>query len=321
MNRLEEILKYEMDDMQAAAFKMSLMWEKLCPEQFPDADCSRLRKKGDPRKSNLFRYCYKLVRETNGLIDPADYKLYILSQLHILKINKGRVDPNCLCGDKAWRRWQLWKSHYDKKNNAYHATQAAEDTPNFRRIKTALKDTKKYLDSKGVNTLEAVTEKLKDRSLIRWVTNAKINPIWAVLSPELKEALGDKNLSDVFKFDFSVYKSSITPEIEVFYKQLFHQDGTTVVNFRKEKCDVKICRKPDNSIPDPPELGCFGNPYSEKKYGRERCIALFEEYFLKRVEEDKAFREAVLSLKGKRLGCFCKPLACHGDVIKQWLDQ
>jgi hypothetical protein len=102
---------------------------------------------------------------------------------------------------------------------------------------------------------------------------------------------------------------------------------TTIVNLRKEKCDVKITRKPDNYIPDPPAFGCFGNPFSVKKYGREKCIEMYRSYFLKRIEEDMAFREAVLTLKGKKLGCFCKKSgpngedqACHGDVIKEWLD-
>jgi hypothetical protein len=100
---------------------------------------------------------------------------------------------------------------------------------------------------------------------------------------------------------------------------------TTVVNFKLEKCDVKITRTPKNEIPDPPQFGCFGNPYPVKIHGREKCIELYEEYFLKRIENDAAFREAVLNLKGKKLGCFCKqPLeevACHGDVIKKWLDK
>ena len=95
---------------------------------------------------------------------------------------------------------------------------------------------------------------------------------------------------------------------------------TVVVNFRKEPCDVKICRKPDNSIPDPPEFGCFGNPFHLKDHGREECIRLYREYFHKRIKEDEAFREAIMSLKGKKLGCFCAPLPCHGDVIKEWLD-
>ncbi len=96
---------------------------------------------------------------------------------------------------------------------------------------------------------------------------------------------------------------------------------TTIVNFRNEKCDVKITRKPDNSIPDPPAFGCFGNPFPVKIYGRSACIEMYRVYFDKRIREDKAFRAAVLELKDKKLGCFCKPQACHGDVIKEWLDQ
>ena len=100
--------------------------------------------------------------------------------------------------------------------------------------------------------------------------------------------------------------------------------NTTVVNLRLEKCDVKITRTPKNESPDPPKFGCFGNPFPVQKYGREKCLDLFREYFLKRIEEDILFREAVLTLKGKKLGCFCKQpdkeVACHGDIIKEWLD-
>jgi len=96
---------------------------------------------------------------------------------------------------------------------------------------------------------------------------------------------------------------------------------TTVVNLTTEKCDVKITRTPKNEIPDPPKFGCFGNPFPLKTYGRKECLALYRAYFYKRIEEDSAFREAVLALKGKRLGCFCKPLDCHGDIIKEWLDK
>jgi hypothetical protein len=95
----------------------------------------------------------------------------------------------------------------------------------------------------------------------------------------------------------------------------------TIVNFRNEKCDVKITRKPDNSIPAPPAFGCFGNPFPVKMYGRAECIEMYRVYFEKRIKEEPAFREAVLALKGKRLGCFCDPLPCHGHVIKEWLDQ
>jgi len=84
---------------------------------------------------------------------------------------------------------------------------------------------------------------------------------------------------------------------------------TKVVNKYREAYDVYIGR---------PSI--FGNPFSVKEYGRESCIEKYREYFYKRIKEDVKFKEEVLKLKDKVLGCFCKPLACHGDVIKEYLD-
>lgn len=105
-------------------------------------------------------------------------------------------------------------------------------------------------------------------------------------------------------------------------------DKTTVVNLRLEKCDVKICRGKDGKIPQPPEYGCFGNPYFLKNKDddleRAEVIEKYRLYFEKRIQEP-AFREAILSLKGKKLGCFCKQpdkeVACHGDIIAEWLER
>jgi hypothetical protein len=84
----------------------------------------------------------------------------------------------------------------------------------------------------------------------------------------------------------------------------------SVVNIKKETYDVYIGR---------PSI--FGNPYTLDKFGRTTCIELYKQYFLARVEVDPNFRKAVLDLRGKRLGCYCKPLACHGDIIEAWLEE
>ena len=64
----------------------------------------------------------------------------------------------------------------------------------------------------------------------------------------------------------------------------------------------------------------FGNPYTVEAHGRDLCIELFAQYFSARLESDPEFKERVLALRGKTLGCFCKPLACHGDIIAEYLD-
>jgi hypothetical protein len=43
-------------------------------------------------------------------------------------------------------------------------------------------------------------------------------------------------------------------------------------------------------------------------------------YFKSRLRTDAVFRNRILVLKGKTLGCFCKPNPCHGDVIAEYLD-
>ena len=85
---------------------------------------------------------------------------------------------------------------------------------------------------------------------------------------------------------------------------------TRVVNIRREPCDIFIGRPSD-----------FGNPYKIGEWGKDReaVVALYRAYFYEKLKFDY-FREAVEKLRGKKLGCFCKPLACHGDVIVEYLE-
>lgn len=69
------------------------------------------------------------------------------------------------------------------------------------------------------------------------------------------------------------------------------------------------------------EDGYFGNPYLIGQDGsREAVISLYTEWFIEKIEVDPIFRERILGLWDKTLMCFCKPLACHGDIIAAYLD-
>jgi hypothetical protein len=65
----------------------------------------------------------------------------------------------------------------------------------------------------------------------------------------------------------------------------------------------------------------YGNPYIIGKDGtREEVIKKYSDYFYKKLRNDW-FRNKVLSLKNKSLGCWCKPLKCHGDVIVEYVNK
>jgi hypothetical protein len=61
----------------------------------------------------------------------------------------------------------------------------------------------------------------------------------------------------------------------------------------------------------------WANPFRIGRDGdREEVLARYREYVLLAPE----LRAALPELRGKVLGCWCKPLACHGDVLADLAD-
>lgn len=65
----------------------------------------------------------------------------------------------------------------------------------------------------------------------------------------------------------------------------------------------------------------WGNPYSMYEAGddRDEVIRKFK-YDFDFDKFPKKKKSEVFKLAGKTLGCFCKPQACHGDVIANYLN-
>lgn len=94
---------------------------------------------------------------------------------------------------------------------------------------------------------------------------------------------------------------------------------TRVVNIKKET-EFKNLK----STPSYEYIGrgsYWGNPYSMYDEGesREEVIRKYEYDFQYDKFPNKK-KSDVLKLAGKRLGCFCKPQACHGDVLANYLN-
>lgn len=94
------------------------------------------------------------------------------------------------------------------------------------------------------------------------------------------------------------------------------------MNLREEPYDVYIGRSgKDGTFGNPirPGRRCFQCDEVHDKPGD--TLLCFEAYFRERLENDHEFAERVESLRGKALGCFCKPRPCHGDVIVSYLEK
>ena len=87
--------------------------------------------------------------------------------------------------------------------------------------------------------------------------------------------------------------------------------NTTVVNMRTSQYDARIDR-----------ATAWGNPFHIGRDGDRRTVVA--KY--RRMVEEKSTAQSlwihrnIESLRGKRLGCWCAPLECHGNVLIELLD-
>jgi hypothetical protein len=84
---------------------------------------------------------------------------------------------------------------------------------------------------------------------------------------------------------------------------------TLVVNYHYDEYDVLITR----GTP-------FGNqnPITFKRTRKEALDLHFLD-MCRRLLADPGFHDAIMALEGKRLGCVCRPMDCHGDFYVRYI--
>ncbi len=149
-----------------------------------------------------------------------------------------------------------------------------------------------YFKNLGFSTREErVPSRMAAKSLVNSCTHVVV--FW-----------GGNDLTDIIYFSRLLQKHTRIIPLKI----------TTVRNKKKdEEFDVYIGRGTR-----------WGNPF-EIGHGpsgdsREEVIKKYRQYFDEEVITDPERRSALLSLRGYRLGCFCAPLPCHGDVIAAYLN-
>ena len=81
---------------------------------------------------------------------------------------------------------------------------------------------------------------------------------------------------------------------------------TRIVHCKKEPYDIYIGRPSK-----------WGNPFQIGTDGtREEVIEKFRNWILSQSNLVKDLHE----IKGKTLGCWCKPKSCHGDVLVELIE-
>lgn len=89
---------------------------------------------------------------------------------------------------------------------------------------------------------------------------------------------------------------------------------TRVVHVSRSLYDVYIGRGPDLKTG---VVGKWGNPFVVGRDGnRMECLRKHREWIVQQPELMASLHE----LRGKILGCWCAPLACHGHTLAELAD-
>jgi hypothetical protein len=96
----------------------------------------------------------------------------------------------------------------------------------------------------------------------------------------------------------------------------------SVVHCKREAYDVYIGRGRD---PRSGEPGEWGNPFSHRPSrvagivvvgSVEEAIARYRHYLWEEISSGRLPLARLAALHGKRLGCWCAPRGCHGEVLE-----
>ncbi|WP_322092839.1 DUF4326 domain-containing protein [Paraburkholderia bannensis] len=152
---------------------------------------------------------------------------------------------------------------------------------------------RRYFESRDIAVRdERIASRMQTRSLVAQCSHVVV--FWG----------GDIDLNDVMFFAKSLRK----------HYRLITLPITTVRNKKRdEEFDIYIGRGSK-----------WGNPFeiSQGPNGmdRDEVIKRYKEHFEREILPNPDMHSHLLSLRGYRLGCFCKPEKCHGDIIADYLN-
>ena len=223
MKDLEPILHYKMDDMEAKAYKIAIIWEDECSRELPKEKFAKLNRNTDPRKTTLFKYCYKLAREMKGILDDKELPFYVRAQLQILKaIKEGEIhaliEPHCLVGEKAWKRWKVWRHKHKKSISRVLGSEEIGISARTPKMISEISATKSFLEAKGCLAYSNYALRKDDINI--WVRSGEISKYYVVLSPWIKKTIDCSQ----FEFDETYYRSSVTPQVDQFFRSEFSHE-------------------------------------------------------------------------------------------------
>ena len=92
------------------------------------------------------------------------------------------------------------------------------------------------------------------------------------------------------------------------------EDDNNVYIGRAGVVFIDNVRFPKNASP-------FCNTFKVGKDGtREEVILKYKEYIVTKLKNEDSLKDELIKMKGKKLGCWCYPESCHGNILLELIN-
>ena len=136
------------------------------------------------------------------MLKEEDYELYVKAQLHMLKYFATKynnqaiiIEPQCLVGEKAWKRWKFYKFKYDSLKNSPLDKPEQLSKINLGVLKENLLRTRKFLSSKI--TLNRDSLKKNSDKILLWNKLGSVDIYFLLLCNSFDKDLVKKKSSTI----------------------------------------------------------------------------------------------------------------------------
>lgn len=219
---------YNLNPLETLAYHCCVVYLTLANKIFPNYRHCKLPKKGDIRKSSLFKHCYKMCKNLDSKIKKEHYPLFIKAQFDIFKsIYEATkvcpaIMPTIISSSKSFNRWHVWKSRYE----AIKVIKTENTTVNAER-QLLLIEFSKTLDfiNKNSEVFQDFNSFIENKNqLLKFVILKKISPYYIALSPWI-EKLPEDIKQEIFKITNSeTIKEMMSSDDKNLHKNYFKKE-------------------------------------------------------------------------------------------------
>jgi hypothetical protein len=130
----------------------------------------------------------------------------------------------------------------------------------------------------------------------------------------LENNFTQKDCMDNNDYVVNVSVKNIRPKYNNLHEWIKNKDENVYIG-RKGVVFIDGVRYPLND-------SIWANPYKITDImSRDKVLELYKTYIKEKLQKDNNLVKELLQLKGKKLGCWCKPECCHGDIIIEMIKK